>query len=67
MNTLALITVADQHNAAKPVEFDGIRIIGLCTNLSLPSFKPLEFETFSVLDGHICTLLAEPNLKRLKA
>ena len=67
MSTLALTAVSNRLVTGSPVEFDGVSIIGLWEKLIRPSFKPLEFETFSFLDGHMRTLLAEPSLKRLKA
>lgn len=60
MNTLALMTIANRRKAANPVEFDGIK----------PDFNYGEFAIIRDLAGlctQMCTLLTEPNLKRLKA
>ena len=67
MSTLALAAVSNRLVTSKPVEFGGVRIIGLWEKLSNSGFKPLDFERFRILAGHMRTLLAEPNLKRLKA
>jgi hypothetical protein len=67
MNTLAFMAVANRLNASKPIESDGFRIIGLCAKLSIFGFKPLEFERFTTEGVQMRTLLADPNLKRLKS
>ena len=60
MNTLALMSVVNRLNAAKPIEFDGIS----------PDFNYGEFAIIRDLAG-LCTqmrtLLTEPNVKRLKS
>lgn len=67
MSILAFTAVSNRLVTGQPVKLDGFRIIGLWEKLIRPSFKPLEFEIFSALDGHMRPLLTEPNLKRLKA
>lgn len=59
----------------KPVEFDGFRILSeLWEQIHNPCFKGLAFETFRNQAGlnsfsltQMRTLLANPNIKRLKS
>lgn len=67
MNTIAHMAVANQLITFKPIEFDGFRTSGLWAKFSRPGLNPLEFVRIKTEVGQMRTLLAEPNLKRLKA